>query len=240
MSESAKDVPYLTGSLHTFTQGYGYGARAPTVRNKMTLPISIPTHRYPPMTDRTANMCKTVHVDLAGERSTKRHQDQMMLQTSGEYGRFMHPQYDKSHSRLPSARISSRPQTTDGTSSSGRSGGSDRSSRRNIIEVETTQTATTLLNNGNSLKSDFETICKYRKKDPIQGAFMKYTKYDALAAKAPPRDRGEVHWCSVGNQLAAEQSRNWTNGLRPYKRPATSSSLNSAPTSGLAGLNVGR
>ena len=62
---------------------------------------------------------------------------------------------------------------------------------------------------------------------------MKYTKYDALAAKAPPRDRGEVHWCSVSNQLGAEQSHAWTNGLRPYKRPITGSGLNSTANSGL-------
>ena len=210
MSEVSSRVPYLTGSVHTFTPGYGYGARVPTVRNQQTLPASMPTHRHPPLTERGINMCKTATIDLAGAKSVKRHSDQIALQSSGDYGKFF---YTK-----PNVRdgILSRPHT------------SATNSRSNSMSLQVTNTETLNASKKGQITgsrclvaSDYNTVTKYRKKDPVQDAFSRSSKYDVLAAKSPNRGHDQVHWCVVGNQMAAEQSRGWELNLRPYKRPAS-------------------
>ena len=268
MADSLDGVPHLLGSIHTFTPGYGYGARVPTVRNQQTLPASIPKYRYAPVSQKDINMCKTVEIDMSGPKSIKRHQDQMTLQTSGEYGRFMYPKFNNNNtSEINSTmQLSSRPHTTSGvgtgTYNSSRKGsgsvvqqtqsgkninnssnnnstsrsGSDAnnsniSSYRSNISSNTGSEVMKMKNTAGSIQYDYKTICKYRKKDPIQDSFMRYTKYDSIACNAPPRDKSDISWCSIGNHMAAEHSHAWAIGLRPYKKPG--STIGTSSTSSL-------
>ena len=205
MEGNLAGVPFLDGSVHTFTPGYGYGARVPTARNQPTLPASIPKFRHPPLSERSENMCKSMVLDLTGSKSTKRHSDQLALQTSGDYGRFMYP--SKTDDRQ-NDHVISRPKTTAISSISA----------VNNLNTDAFKSSFGNDSQGNgrsAIRNDYDTILKYRRKDPLEATVMKYSKYDLLASKAPPRDTGQLHWCVVGNQMAAEHSRTWQLNLRP-------------------------
>lgn len=228
-------VPYLLGSVHTFSPGYGYGARVPTVRNRPTLPAAVPKYRHAPLTDRANKMFTSTRLDVAGDRAVQRHKDQMSLQTSGEYGRFMfsssrssnYPESTSTAGSRPAtsaceSRSNSRQAATPSSSSSlglgnteMRSGGgtSHSSSGRLFSPINTS-----------GVMSDSATINRYRKKDPLTDCFSRYTKYDLLAAKTPPKHMSgnTASHTALGNTTAAEFSRSWQRGLRPYKRPSTS------------------
>jgi len=232
---SLATVPYLMGSVHTFSAGYGYGARVPTVRNQPTLPAAVPKYRHAPISERGDVMFKSTRLDVSGGKAVQRHRDQMALQTSGEYGSFMF----KSARPESTMATSARPATTafesrsnsrrTATPSSGydRSRASlDKSATGGSSSSSTSASSSTRLFspiNTSGVRCDSGTISRYRKKDPLNDCFAKYTKYDALAAKSPPRNLGPTSkYTALGNTTAAEFSRTWQLGLRPNKRAATS------------------
>lgn len=66
----------------------GYGQRYPTSRNQSTLPVSIPDHRFVPLTERYINHTKSSPQILFGDKADKRNADQIIYTTSGEIGKF--------------------------------------------------------------------------------------------------------------------------------------------------------
>lgn len=289
MSEQQQDslagVPYLMGSVHTFSPGYGYGARVPTVRNQPTLPASVPKYRHAPLTDRAVDMFSSTKLNTTGDRAVQRHKDQMSMQTSGEYGKFMFTnnrpestQGTRSYSSTYSS--SSRPATSSsgnssrrqtitpsssssassssacasftpssgsrsgsvlqqqqsrsfrgndsisGNDSGGGGAGSSFSSSPICSSSSSSSSSGRLFSpiNTSGVLADAATISRYRKKDPLNDSFARYTKYDLLAAKSPSRDLqgSAASFAALGNTTAAEFSRSWQLGLRPYKRSNTS------------------
>ena len=79
---------YLVGSMHRLRNGYGYGANVPTERNKATL-RSVPTHRYPPEYSEPIPGSKPKLWLKHSEQSQKRCAQQILNQTSGEYGSYL-------------------------------------------------------------------------------------------------------------------------------------------------------
>jgi len=78
----------LVGSMHKYSDGYGYGQRYPTSRNQCTLPVSIPIYRHLPLTERYLNHTKSSPQILLGDKADKRQADQIVYTTNGEIGKF--------------------------------------------------------------------------------------------------------------------------------------------------------
>mmetsp|Transcript_28270 Transcript_28270/g.28558 ORF Transcript_28270/g.28558 Transcript_28270/m.28558 type:complete len:259 (+) Transcript_28270:344-1120(+) len=78
--------PRLTGSMHKFTEGYGYGARVETARNVAKPPLDRPQTvsdaRHVP------NVGKTHLHRLPQDLADKRSGDNRQYLTSGQYGKF--------------------------------------------------------------------------------------------------------------------------------------------------------
>jgi hypothetical protein len=66
----------------------GYGQRYLTARNQITLPCSVPGLRHPPPTARFLRVTSPTKQCGNDFRAQKRNADQILLQTSGEIGKF--------------------------------------------------------------------------------------------------------------------------------------------------------
>lgn len=76
----------MVGSMHLYSDGYGYGARIPTERNRMSLPASVPLHRHPPESPHFLEGCRSTQLVKADDRALTRNAHAVMHQTSGEIG----------------------------------------------------------------------------------------------------------------------------------------------------------
>eukprot|EP01038_Epipyxis_sp_PR26KG_P011341 gene11341-15206_t len=80
----------MVGSMHKYSDGYGYGARMITARNSPTLPRSIPKQQRPPDSERFIMQTKPKPLPRADdEKGMKRNAEAIVYQTSGEYGLFL-------------------------------------------------------------------------------------------------------------------------------------------------------
>jgi hypothetical protein len=77
----------LLGSVHKYSNGYGYGARVPTSRNIPTQPSSVPQYRYPPVSERTLAQFRPPVSTLRTSQADERHAHQILYQTSGDWGK---------------------------------------------------------------------------------------------------------------------------------------------------------
>ncbi len=115
MSYAPASVPAYTGSIHKYGDGYGYGIRVPTARNLQTKPAAVPQMRFPQDTSRFTDGTKPTPLIRNDERAHRRLADQMSMQTSGDYGKFL-VDTDSKAVKLNSGKIPlqtvRRPQTT--------------------------------------------------------------------------------------------------------------------------------
>lgn len=108
----------LIGSMHRMRDGYGYGATIPTARNIPTLPMSIPQFRHPPDTPSYTEGMKSKPLRRTGSGADRKNADQMMFQTSGDYGKYLivkngnHKTLTKNSMQNSMQSIQKRPSTT--------------------------------------------------------------------------------------------------------------------------------
>lgn len=76
----------MLGSIHTYTNGYGYGMRMPTERNRVAEKFSIPKYRHLPDTSRFIAGTKNKPQILKDEKGERRMNDSIKFLTSGEVG----------------------------------------------------------------------------------------------------------------------------------------------------------
>ena len=213
-------VPFLVGSVHKFSPGYGYGVRMPTVRNEPTLPASVPKYRYPPMTTREENMSKSMTLDVSGPKAIQRNKDQMMFQTSGDYGSFLFTPLNRPETTQSNRRSSSTSSSARSLCGSLQPSSSDRSLtvdvRKSSRKADGSEHMFSPINTS-GVRSDPATISQYRKKDPLVGAFSRQSAYDLLASRTRAREStNQGHFHALGNKTAAGYSRDWQLGLRPH------------------------
>lgn len=86
VQSTARPERFLRGSIHRWSQGYGYGGVVPTPRNTPT-PSTVPQYRY---SEDTRPFAPTSSVIIAkDDKSIRRNAQQLFYQTSGDYGKFL-------------------------------------------------------------------------------------------------------------------------------------------------------
>lgn len=76
----------MLGSIHTYSNGYGYGMRMPTSRNKPAETFSVPKYRHPPDSARFIAGTKSKPQILKDEVGERRNNESIKFLTSGEVG----------------------------------------------------------------------------------------------------------------------------------------------------------
>jgi len=207
--------------------GYGYGARVPTARNVQTLPASIPQYRYPPVSERSENLFRSRPMGLTGYKADKRLADQIVHQTSGDWGKFLIG-VDSSDARLfmkpvpatlamkKAKSLTASPNTNDNNNNN------NKSSTNNSVH-STSNSARNDFNDSRELKS-------YREEGSSRGesmrqvqntlkaidfkAFPKHAKYNLRAAIQPPPSENQYRGVATNNQLGYKNCLNWSGQLR--------------------------
>lgn len=187
----------LAGSMHKLSDGYGYGARIPTHRNKPTFPITVPTHRYPQQQpDSKQQSTKLIMIDA---RAQLRHNDQLKHQSSGEWGRFF---FDTSTEAI---RLNSQPLKSITTTQR----------PHTVIVTEPTQ-----IQQGRNYKKSVVKSSPFGGSNfrgcgpPLDQTFSKHTKYDLLASTTPSKSEAELQNCMHANEFGYHKARPWTQTLR--------------------------
>lgn len=244
--------------MHQLTDGYGFflaqsiilfcllgfilsgiGARFLTARNQPTAPASIPQYRHVPLTDRFVNGMKStvqIHTD---ERSLHRNADQIVRQTSGDYGKY-HIDTESSVVRLnmtasrpivtpfslePKSRLINKAAVDPSQSMPlDTFDKSFRSTKDPIImekkPLETGRSTSRDLTARESSRSGVDGLPYLATLQRLDESFGRQSQKDLLAATKPPRSDQELRWSAISNHRCAQQSEGWAGGLRRPAREA--------------------
>jgi len=188
-----------------------------------TLPASIPQYRYPPLSERSENLFRSRPMGLTGDKADKRYADQVVNQTSGDYGKFLIVNDD------PAVRLHMKPvQSTlklkktinneqkninnnnnnnnNNTNTNKEIINSTRSNCNSSREINTLREDNYGKNNSSIYNTTLETI-DFK-------AFPKHAKYNLRAAVQPPIPEHHYRGVATNNQLGYRNCLNWTNKLR--------------------------
>lgn len=216
----------MVGSIHIYSDGYGYGARYPTSRNQMTLPANVPKYRRPPDTERFMQGCTSTIRVKTDDRAMKRYADQVVHQTSGEIGQHylgFTPENVRTHMKplnsttsLGGSKVKDYSYANDIPSNSyvahtDRSSEGWMSTRSNVTDAPSTQRS-----NLNSARDGFyDTGNKYLNTlNSLDKTFGRRAKKDLYTASLPTRSAQELVFCATSNQHSALQSKAWQLKLR--------------------------
>lgn len=206
----------MLGSCHRHSNGYGYGTRVPTSRNTPG-ERSIPKHRYPHVKEEIPGSKPAVGVNY-GEKSLRRHADQVQFQTSGDYGKFLFEsepevvriKMQSSFSRCPTPATQKEtlPPPRAGLSSAAASSGSASSMVVPHRELKRPHTEELRLHRSNNAVPDL------KKLDPV---FPSHAKYDLIASTSAMGSSRELNWSIQTNVQGYMNSHHWRTALRNKK-----------------------
>jgi hypothetical protein len=229
----------MIGSMHLNSDGYGYGARIPTERNRMSLPASVPNHRHPPDTAHFLEGCRSTQIVKVDDRACRRNAEAIMRQTSGEVG-FHYLGIDPEPLRLMKKPLREPhvhtivAKTHDAFYSSINS---DKSQNNSISARENARKASarSMPSTGRSIDSRWsneyshssarENPTSHASSDSkrekfaqtlrtLDSSFGSQGRRDLFAASQPTKPMHEMVWVATSNNHAALQSRSWSNKLR--------------------------
>lgn len=209
----------------------GYGQRYLTSRNAPTLPCSVPVLRHPPLSDRYNRVTAPTRLIGTDARAERRNADQIMLQTSGEVGRFYvdpEPEAVKlgrtllkqpaRHSDTNSYETTaqsefSKPATARSGDMSGRmeSCRTGRSTERSSFEDSSFRNSTGTGYNNAGLASTNTYVSTLQNLDKT---FSNVNRRDLFAASLPGRPAQELVWCAANNNRGAQATKTWAQRLR--------------------------
>ena len=217
----------LVGSGHQYSMGYGYGARVSTARNVQTLPASIPQYRYPPVSERSENLFRSRPMGLTGYKADKRLADQIVHQTSGDYGKFLIG-VDSSDARLfmkpvPATLAMKKAKSlTASPSINDNNNNNNKSSTNNSVQSnsndfnDSRELKSYREGGGSSSSSKDESMYQIQKtlKAIDFKAFPKHAKYNLRAAIQSPPSENQYRGVATNNQLGYKNCLNWSGQLR--------------------------
>jgi len=219
----------LVGSGHIYSMGYGYGARVPTARNAPTLPASIPQYRYPPVSERSENYFRSRPMGLTGYKADKRLVDQIIHQTSGDWGKFLTVN-DNADIRLfmkpVPATISlnkSKNATVYNDDNNNKTKKGDSNSNNNNNTYRESKTSSRYdFNDSSELTSHRDDINSNSGNSKYHAtlstidfkSFPKHAKYNLRAAVQAPVPEHVYRGVATNNQLGYKNCLNWSGQLR--------------------------
>jgi len=219
----------MVGSLHIYSDGYGYGKRIPTERNRMTVPANVPKYRHLPDSEDFLKGCSSTKVIKDDDRSLQRNADAICFQTSGGYGQH-YLGIEPTNLRLQRTGISpaqtiekemmkkyvtynhqttkfiAEPSAMTGRSDISGSLYTDRSPQPSYRDT------TYHINNNNSSSGGNNAYIRTLKN--LDQSFDRRAKKDLVAATLPEKSVQELVWCATSNDHNAQQSKQWSNYLR--------------------------
>jgi hypothetical protein len=214
--------PYLVGSIHRLSDGYGYGARIPTERNLPTFPQSVPKYRHPP--EEPNPKSKPRQLVPSGEKGFERHAAQIVFQESGQYGR--HYLFKDSEpvsintQPLRKDLLNTDPYQTlvrtrfGGDSSRKGSSRTEESTARSQASTGRIDSSRIQNNFGTEGYSGTRTLYPQSFDRGLDRTFPRNCKYDLIASTMPPRPIWEQRWVAVSNSQNKEASAGWSRNLR--------------------------
>lgn len=220
MTHSNDNIPKgLIGSGHKYSMGYGYGARVPTTRNLPTLPASIPQYRYPPVSERSENLFRSRPMGLTGCTADKRHADQIVYQTSGEWGKFL-TNNDNADVRLKPVPATLALKKQNNHNNIIASQGLSKVNNNNNTYRESMNSSRYDFNDSKEIKTHRDDINKGKSvyHDTLKNidfkAFPKHAKYNLIASIQPPVTLSEYRGVATTNQLGYKNCLGWSGQLR--------------------------
>jgi hypothetical protein len=218
MQQKVVEKNPMLGSIHVNTDGYGYGARYPTNRNRMTLPANVPSYRHVPDSERYLRKTSSTRVIKTDEESVKRNAQQVMYQTSGEIG-FHYLGFDPEPIRLNKKPLRSTSVVKSVPKEKFASSANDHSSdgERYLTERYTERSA---LSTGRSMGNDFTpSFTNQRERFAhtllnLDPSFDRQRRRDLFVASMPPKPMQELVGVATSNNHSAMQSLPWVLKLR--------------------------
>jgi hypothetical protein len=212
--------------------GYGYGARCPTERNVQTLPASIPQYRYPPISERSENLFRSRPMGT-GYKADKRLADQIVHQTSGDWGKFLIG-VDSSDARLFMKQVpatlamkkaksltasSNNNNNNNNSNNNNNNNNNNNSSTNNSVhsnrnDFNDSRELKSYREGGGSSSSKGESMYQNTLKAIDFKAFPKHAKYNLRAAIQPPPNENQYRGVATNNQLGYKNCLNWSGQLR--------------------------
>eukprot|EP01040_Poterioochromonas_malhamensis_P000058 gene58-62_t len=223
MTSQAREPNPMLGSVHVYSDGYGYGARYPTSRNTMTLPANVPKQRRPPDTDRFLKGIRSTQRVKMDEGAMKKHAEQIAMLTSGEIG-LHYLGRESSAVRLNMKPIDPPPEKK-------KEAPANLPSSQSVLDQTSNASQTGWMSNrsnfsdggyshrSHSLASFREGLSESQNKytytlNNLDSTFGRNAKKDLITASLPPRPAQELVWCATTIQHNALQSKGWSLKLR--------------------------
>eukprot|EP01039_Chlorochromonas_danica_P007947 gene7947-8767_t len=222
----------MVGSLHKFSDGYGYGARYPTERNRVNVPASIPKYRHPPDSERFLAGTRSVVRAQRDDRSLRRNAEQLFYQTSGEVGsyyygvepEFMHLNRKpleattrRGHDLFSANKTAGPPAesaaTTISKDSPWASSRSNQSARFSDYSMEKRSAYST----PRSQRQGNEHVTQEKLNwtlTNLNPSFERHARYDLMAASQPRKPVQESVWSATGNYQEYLNGKPWMLKLR--------------------------
>jgi hypothetical protein len=215
--------------MHINSDGYGRGVHCVTARNVPTWPANVPQFRHPPDSERFLRGTRptpgaTSCWPSSNHRAQVRNADQMVHQTSGDYGKFLYDT-DSRAVKLNKGTMNPRPSELAATRAAAESAaalGSSRGMARSSNSA-TQRTARSDLSarssggGGGAISShrappvEYTAVSALRELD---SAFSRKNRRDLIAATLPLRSDHELILSATSGNLQQLQSKPWAEKLR--------------------------